>query len=437
MPRFFSHNQKYKKCLLSFKVLLQKMTAKSNEFFNVLPVADTLERLFAHCAPLSRTETLPTAQALDRVLAAPPISPVDLPEFTRSTMDGYAVRAADTFGASASLPAYLALIDAVRMGEAPTQSVNAAQAAPIHTGGMLPNGADAVVMIERTQQIDTGEIEVLAPVAPGENVVQIGEDVARGAPILPVGHTLRPQDIGGLLGVGILSVTVYAKPIVALMGSGDEIVPVEQTPAYGQIRDVNTHTLAAMFRAAGAEVNALGVAKDTFEAIFSMAQTGINGADLLVMSAGSSVSTRDYTRDTLMQLGTPGVLQHGLAVKPGKPALVGVCDGKPAIGLPGNPVSAMLVARQIVLPLLRYLTGQPAPLVGTLRATLTANVPSSTGREDTVPVKLHATPQGWQAQPLFGKSNLIYTLIGADALLSVPLNSNGLKAGAEVEVVPF
>ena len=414
------------------------MPTKSTEFFNVVPIADALALLFEHIQPITRTETVPTTDALDRVLAVAPTSPLDLPEFVRSTMDGYAVRAADTFGASATLPAYLDVAAPVHMGQQPTHTLQPGQASSIHTGGMLPDGADAVVMIERTQPVDDGEIEILAPVAPGENLVQVGEDVAQSAPILPAGQRLRPQDIGGLLAVGVLQVEVIEQPTVAIMGSGDEIVSVEQTPQYGQIRDINSHVLAALCQQAGAQVQQLGIAADTYDAIAEKARHGFQSADLLIISAGSSVSTRDYTRDAIDALGQPGVLQHGLAVKPGKPGMVAAAAGKPIIGLPGNPVSATLVARQLVLPTLRRLTGEPAAKhQPTVRATLTSNIASTTGREDTVPVRLTSDDQNTQADPIFGKSNLIFTLINADGFVQVPLNSNGLKAGSVVDVTLF
>ncbi|NJL95766.1 MAG: molybdopterin molybdenumtransferase MoeA [Anaerolineae bacterium] len=415
----------------------QNAPTHAQVFFTVQPVAQALARLMAASTPLPRPVEVPVSQALGRVICAAPTSPADLPAFVRSAMDGYAVRAADTFGASEGLPAYLRVVGHVTMGSAPDFRVGAGEAADIHTGGMLPPGADAVVIIERTHALPGGEIEVLAPVAPGENLVQIGEDVRRGNVILPTGHTLRPQDIGGLLAVGITRVSVAAPPKVALLGSGDELVPPEQTPGPGQVRDINSQTLAALFQAAGAETELLGIAADTFEALLSLAQQAFERADIVVLTAGSSVSTRDLTREVISQLGAPGVLQHGLAVKPGKPTILAACDGKPVIGLPGNPVSAFLVARQIVLPLIQAALGAPLEPARTQSATLTANIASTTGREDSVPVSLTRNDEAWLATPIFGKSNLIYTLVNAQGVVKVPLNSNGLKAGAVVDVELF
>ncbi|MFP4324219.1 MAG: gephyrin-like molybdotransferase Glp [Anaerolineales bacterium] len=410
------------------------MTAKT-QFFTLKPVAEALDEVREAAQPSPRPETLATAAALGRVLATAPRAPHDLPSFTRSSMDGYAVRAADTFGASGSLPAYLTVVGSIQMGQAATCEVGPGQAAEIHTGAMLPPGADAVVMIEKTQPLNAREIEVLGPVAPGENLVQVGEDVAQGAEVLPAGWRLRPPDIGGLLAVGITQIQVVAPPRVAILGSGDEIVPPEHTPAPGQIRDINSYTLAALCAAHGAEPLTLGIAPDDADALYTLAQQAHAQADIVVLTAGSSVSARDLTAETINKLGAPGVLQHGLAVKPGKPTLLAVCGGKPVVGLPGNPVSAYAVARQVLVPLIQHWLGTQPGYAAQVSARLTANVASTTGRVDTVPVRLHESEDGRLAEPIFGKSNLIYTLVNADGVIEVPLNSNGLKAGTDVDVV--
>lgn len=406
-------------------------------FFDVQPVRAALDGLFAQWEPPPRAEPIATRQACGRVLAAAPVSPLDLPPFRRSTMDGYAVRAADTFGASASLPAYLTLAGTVPMGGPPPGDIGPGQAMLIHTGGMLPASADAVVMIERTQPLGEGEVEVLGPVAPGENVIQIGEDVAQGEAVWPGGHRLRPQDIGGLLAAGILSVEVVRPPVVGILSSGDELVPPEDVPALGQVRDINADALAGLVAAAGGQPALLGIARDELAGFQAKARAGFAACDLLVITAGSSVSTRDLTVDVISGLGSPGILRHGLAVKPGKPTILAVCAGKPVIGLPGNPVSAFLVARQIVLPLIRRWLGEAERPAAAVRATLTAPIPSASGREDTIPVRLTARGSGYEAEPLFGKSTLIFTLARADGLVQVPLNVTGLKAGSAVEVELF
>lgn len=409
----------------------------SREFFNVQPVQTALDSLLTQWHPTPAFESIATHRALGRINAQAIHAPHPLPAFVRSTMDGYAVRAADTFGASQSLPAYLTCVGVVTMGQAPTIHLEAGQAAEIHTGGMLPNGADAVVMIERTQPLGDNEIEVLAPVAPGENLIHIGDDVTVGELIVPVGHRLRPQDIGGLLAVGITSIAVVRPPRIGILSCGDELVPPDSVPQLGQVRDINAYTLAALVEQYGGEPLVLGIARDSLADYRALAQSGFAQTDMLVMTAGSSVSTRDLTRQVIDELGEPGVLQHGLAVKPGKPTILAICGNKPVIGLPGNPVSAFLVARQIVVPLLQHTLGQNFRFPATVSAILTANVASTSGREDTVPIRLIPTHSGLQAEPIFGKSNLIYTLMQADGLLHIPLNRGGLRAGTVVEVVVF
>lgn len=407
------------------------------EFFHVQPVQSALDLLFAQWQPELQREVVDVRQSLNRVLARDAYSPIDLPEFRRSTVDGYAVRAADTFGASQSLPAYLKCAGNVLMGAKTTVDVGQGQAVEICTGGMLPPGTDAVVMVERTQRIDAVEIEVLAPVAPGENVIQIGEDTQQGTPILSAGHRLRPQDIGGLLAVGITTIEVTRLPRVGILSCGDELVPPDQTPEPGQIRDINSYSLAALTEQSGGAPLMLGIARDTLDDYLALAQAGYEAVDILVLTAGSSVSTRDLTRTVITALGNPGILQHGLAVKPGKPSIIALCHNKPIIGLPGNPVSALVVARQVVVPIIERALGMRPPHLATLRAALTSNIASTTGREDTLPVRLIERDGALFAEPVFGKSNLIFTLVNADGTVHVPLNSGGIPAGTTVEVSLF
>ena len=405
------------------------------EFFNVLAPHLALQTLLARLGRRVAAETVLTRQALGRVTAAAIVAPENLPAWPRSTMDGYAVRASDTFGASESLPAYLEVVGEVPMGQAPNVMLAAGQATVAYTGGMLAHGADAVVMVENTQTIDATTIEVFHAVAPGENVVQVGEDVRLGETIMPAGVLLRPQDIGGLMALGITQVAVGRRPRVAIVSTGDEIVAPDCTPAPGQIRDINTYTIAALVEQAGGIPCPLGVVKDDYEAQRWAATAGLAQADMLVFSAGSSVSSRDLTVQVLNSLGRPGVLVHGLAHRPGKPTIVALIEEKPAFGLPGNPVSAMIVFRLLVRPTLYALAGcTQVPQPRKVRARLSKNIPSATGREDHVQVRLSHADGELQAEPVFGKSNLIYTLIRADGVVVVPLDKGGLYAGEEVPV---
>jgi molybdopterin molybdotransferase len=253
--------------------------------------------------------------------------------------------------------------------------------------------------------------------------------------VVSAGCQLRPQDIGGLLALGITEVQVRCRPRVAIVSTGDEIVSPETTPAPGQIRDINTYTIAALVEQAGGVPVLMGVVKDDYAAQRQVAIKALAQGDMLIFSAGSSVSSRDMTVQVLQSLGPPGVLVHGIAHRPGKPTIIALIEDKPAFGLPGNPVSAMIVFRLLVRPVLYALTGCPrVPQPQTIQACLTKNIPSVTGREDHVQVRLFQADGKLYAEPVFGKSNLIYTLIRADGVVVVPLDQGGLYAGAEVLV---
>lgn len=405
------------------------------EFFNVLPPHDALETLRRHLEPRGDSERVVTADSVGRTTAAEVTSPEDLPAFPRSAMDGFSVRAGDTFGATEGLPAYFEVVGEVPMGAAPGVTVTSGQAAGAYTGGMLAIGADAVVMVEHTQQVDDTTIEVVRPVAPGENVLQIAEDAHTGEKVLPKGHVLRPQDVGGLLALGITEVEVGQRPRVSIVSTGDELLTPQETPGPGQVRDINTYTVSALVRQAGGIPVPLPLVGDDYEAQRDAAVNGLVQGDVLVFSAGSSVSSHDKTAAVMDSIGSPGVLVHGISVKPGKPTIVAVVDGKPAFGLPGNPVSAMVVFDLLVRPTLYLLAGcQTPPESPTVEATLLRDIPSVSGREDYVQVRLSSENSSVRADPVFGRSNLIYTLIRADGTVKVPLDAGGIYAGERVAV---
>ncbi|MBM3122110.1 MAG: molybdopterin molybdenumtransferase MoeA [Chloroflexi bacterium] len=410
------------------------------EFLRLQTPSEALSRLLEALPAEARlgSEDLPTAEALGRILAVDIRAPHALPPFPRSSVDGYAVRAADTFGASASLPAYLSVAGEVLMGTLTTLSLDRGQAALVHTGGMIPAGADAVVMVEDTQVARPDEIEVLKPAAPGQNVLQLGEDVQPGEIVLQRGARLRAQELGGLMALGFTRVEVVRRPRVAILSTGDEVVAPEADPLPGQVRDVNTTTLSALVELGGGEPVFYGILPDRREALEAAARRAHAECDVVLITAGSSVSTRDITSEIIATLGAPGVLAHGVALRPGKPTILAVCSGKPVIGLPGNPVSALVVAGLFVTPLLRRLLGVQAPrLIPRVTARLVTNIPSESGREDYVPVRVTGTEGDYTAEPVFGKSNLIFTLVRADGLVRVPAEANGLPAGIIVEVLLF
>jgi molybdopterin molybdotransferase len=411
------------------------------EFLELLPPQDALQTFLAQLSPQAANEEIQTASALGRVNLEPVVAPHPLPSFPRTTVDGFAVRAADTYGASESLPAYLSVVGEVPMGDKPDFSLAPAACALIHTGGMLPQGSDAVVMVEYTQSAREGEVEILRSVAVGENVINVGEDVAKGQVVIPAGTRLRPAEIGGLMALGVTSLIVARQPRVGILSSGDEIVPPESELQPGQVRDVNAYTLSALVQSAGGIPVRYGIVSDRFEALRDSAARARAECDLVVITAGSSASTRDLTSRVIDDLGEPGVLVHGVNVRPGKPTILAVCDGKAMIGLPGNPVSALVIASLFVVPVVEALQGLQRPRPhASVPARLRVNLPSQAGREDWVAVRLVPDPQGpgrYLADPIFGKSNLIFTLARADGLLRIHADATGLSAGENVQVMLF
>jgi molybdopterin molybdotransferase len=418
------------------------------EFLTLLPPDQAREALLSRLpAPIADSETLDIINALNRVTAADVIAPHPLPDFPRTTVDGYAVCAHDTFGASDTLPAYLNLIGEVPMGDTPSFELGAGQCALIHTGGMLPRGADAAVMVEYTQMVKgeqpegshpKNEIEIFKSVADGENIIRIGEDVAQGQVVIPKGTQLRPAEIGGLMALGIMSLSVAKKPIVGLLSTGDEVIEPSQTPRPGQVRDINSYTLSALIEKTGGVAIRYGIISDQFEALKAASAKALSECDLLIITAGSSASTRDMTAEVIRQLGEPGVLVHGINTRPGKPTILGVCNGKAVIGLPGNPVSALVNGYLFVAPVIERLLGVLPKPKASVKAVLTVNLASQAGREDWWPVKLIQNPNSntvaYEAVPIFGKSNLIFTLAAADGMLKIPPDATGLSAGEVVEV---
>jgi molybdopterin molybdotransferase len=419
------------------------------EFLKLRTAEEAWAIFQAHFAPVVQAEPCRVADALGRVLAQAVIAPHDLPTFVRSTVDGYAVAAADTYGASNGLPAYLDVIAEVPMGAAAACVIGPGQAALVHTGGHVPAGADAVVMLEHTHaagqplapSAETAAagwtpfaIEVYRPTAEGENCIQVGEDVRAGELILPAGHTLRPQDIGGLLAVGVTQVAVARPPRVGIVSQGDEVVPPEREPGPGQVRDINSYTLAGFVRQAGGVPLTYPIAPDQQEALDAAVRRAYEDADVVVITAGSSVSYRDLTANAISKLGPPGVLVHGVAIRPGKPTILAMCDGKPVFGLPGNPVSCINIFRRFVAPTIRRLLGAADEPACTVQARLTRNIPAASGRADYVRVRVEQRDGETWATPVFGKSNLIYTLVRSDGVVEAPLNSSGLAVGAVVTV---
>jgi len=406
-------------------------------FFRVWPIDRVLE-LVSLCDPVE-TEEVPIEAALNRVLAEDVLAEEDLPGFRRATMDGFAVQASATFGATEANPAYLNLIGSVAMGEVPTISVGAGEAVRISTGGMLPQGADAVIMVEYAEMIDDVLMEVYRSVAPGQNVMMPDEDFRKGEPLVSAGRRLRPQEIGTLAAFGKGAVRVYRKPRVAIVSTGDEVVPIDCRPAPGQIRDVNTYTLAGFVEGTGGLVSRFGLVPDRFDRLLERCLQALDEADMVMLSGGSSVGMRDLTIDVLEAVPDSRILLHGIAISPGKPTILATCGSKLIWGLPGQVTSAMVVFLKIVRPFLERLCGLDASSVvrRTVEAVLTRNVASVQGRTDFIRVRLRKETNGWMADPVLGKSGLIHTMMRADGLVEIGMNTEGLEEGARVTVEWF
>jgi len=406
-----------------------------------LTVEEALRLLNEQELGLPGVELISIENAFGRVLSRDIISPENLPGFNRSTMDGYAVNSADTFGASDTMPVYLQVKGQVLMGHKPEIKLQRGEACQIPTGGMLPEGTDAVVMFEYTNRLDNEMVEIMKTVSPFENIIRLDEDVKEGETVLRCGHRLRPQDIGALAGLGILEVEAYKKPVVAIISTGDEVVPADKPLATGEVRDINSYNLAGMISACHALSLQKGIVKDDLDKLRETVKQALSGSDMVLITGGSSVGVADYTAKVINELGTPGVLFHGVAMKPGKPVIGGIVDGKPLFGLPGHPAAITVSFETFIEPLLLKLSGEiqnpvlpPRRIVRTL---FSRNLSSTIGREEHIRVYIERRNGVLYAVPVLGKSGLIRTLVRADGIVIVPMNKSGIYEGEEVEVRLF
>ncbi|OAG27397.1 molybdopterin molybdotransferase MoeA [Thermodesulfatator autotrophicus] len=406
-------------------------------FFKVKKVAEVLEEITKF--PVLPVETVGLKEALGRYLARDIFAPEDLPPFSRATMDGYAVFAKDTFGARESEPVILKVKGEIAMGEEPSFSLAPGEAARIATGGMLPEGADAVVMIEYIEE-EKGLLEVKKPVAPYENVIFKGEDFKKDEVVFPKGVKVTPAIIGVLSGLGITQVEVGQRPKVGIISTGDELISPEKAIVPGKIRDINSYTLYSASLEAGTIPKFYGIVPDVKEKLFARVEEAIQENDVLLISGGSSVGTRDFTLEAISRLPHSELICHGVAVKPGKPTILAKIGRKAIFGLPGQVASALLIFYIMVRPLLLHLQGAKKEhlFLKKILAYASRNIPSTPGREDYVRVSLSLTEKGMVASPIFKKSGLISSMAEAHGFLRIPENSEGIYEGelAEVFLLP-
>ena len=405
------------------------------EFLKLIPIHQALQILLQQMQVSVKSDCIATINALGRVTTESINSPLPLPPFPRSTVDGYAVRAEDTFGASESLPVYLRMNGEIMMGTSPGFDIHPGEIGLIHTGGMLPESCNAVVMIEYTQPVGGETIEILRPVAVGENIIKVGEDVRFGEEVIPQGIRIRSAEIGGLAAMGIIEIQVARKPIVGIISTGDEVVSPDMKLLSGQVWDINSYSLSALIEQAGAIPKRYGIFPDQLNLLEEICFRAIGECDALVITAGSSASARDLTASVINKLGSPGVLVHGVNIRPGKPTILAICNNKVVIGLPGNPVSALVIAGLFLVPVVESLLGlSNVGFRPKLSAKLTNNIPSQAGREDWVPARLSLNQQENQVDPIFSKSNLIFSLVRANCMIRVPGDATGISAGELVDV---
>jgi molybdopterin molybdotransferase len=399
-----------------------------SRFLQVVPVAEAV-RVVVKIAPAMAAETVPVEWSAGRVLAAPVVADTDIPGFDRSVVDGYAVRSSDTTGAGDAVPALLQSVGRVAMGTNDRKIiVRTGECAYIPTGGVLPEGADAVVMVEYTEEAgDT--ILIKRPVAYGENVLLRDEDFKKGERVFLPGRRLTPQDAGVLAACGCAAVPVAKKPVIGIISTGNELVPVTALPGPGQIRDANMSMLASWLSEYGCIPRLYGIVKDEREAFEAVIASALPECDLMLLSGGSSKDDRDMTAGVIAGKGE--VLVHGIAIAPGKPTIIGRVANKPVFGLPGHPASAFVVLIAIVRPILDTMLGLKKSLLRTVKGTLRENIPSQRGREEYVRVRV----ENGMVTPLFGKSGLLNTLVKSDGLICIPAGYEGLEKGSEVEVI--
>ena len=381
--------------------------------------------------PLGQTESVPLSAAMGRVLSEPITAQEYVPDFDRSTVDGYACRAADTFGCSDAIPAILNLAGEVLMGQGADFALSRDSCIYVPTGGAIPKGADCAVMIEYTEDYGDGTVGIMKPGAPGMNLIFRGDDVFPGKEILPAGRVLTAQDIGALAAIGRISVPAARRVKVGVISTGDELVPPNKTPGPGQVRDVNSPLLTAMLEAFGAEAVSYGIVVDDEALLRRKMQDAARDCDAVILSGGSSVGVKDAACRIIESMGE--LLLHGIAIKPGKPTILGKTGNKPLIGLPGHPVAACFVAQLFVLPLLGRLMGRKREEY-TVTAELTESLGANHGRE-----QINACHLNWEggkllASPIRSKSGLITQLAGADGYFIIERDCEGLPRGAQVQV---
>jgi molybdopterin molybdotransferase len=397
---------------------------------DTIPVEEAKALLLEAAAPVERIDRIALARASGRVLASPVLSTIDVPPFDRAAMDGYAVIAEDTFGAGRYEPRVLRCVEKLYTGALATRTLAPGECIEIATGAPLPGGADAVVMVEETEPANDTDVRVFTPVYPRQHVGRRGADMTAGQAVLPAGAVLNPTRIGALAAIGLAEVDVYVKPLVAIVSTGNEIVLPGEPLQPGQVYDINRFTLSAVVNAHGGIARVGAVAADSLGDLRRAIETSAD-ADILIFSGGSSVGERDLIMDALQEAGE--VIFHGIAVKPGKPTILGTVAGKPVLGMPGNPTSCLSNAYLLLAPMLRRMARLPPYLPHVVRVPLARRIVSTTGRHQFYTVRV----VDGSAEPAFKGSGEITSMAHADGYIEIPAQTDIVEAGEIVEVRLF
>lgn len=392
---------------------------------------EVLATINSEFVPLNQTEPVPLTEAMGRILAEDITAKEYVPDFNRSTVDGFAVRSKDTFGCSDAIPAILPLQATVLMGEDADFTLQEGACAAVPTGGAIPQNADGVVMIEYTEDYGDATVGITKPAVPGMNMIFRGDDVYPGKVILQKGRVLSGADIGALAAIGCVQVQVVKQLIIGVISTGDELVPPDVKPGSGQVRDVNSSMLEAMLTDFGCKVINYGIVHDDERLLSQKTDEAIAHCDVILLSGGSSVGVKDATCRIIESAGR--LLFHGIAIKPGKPTILGKTGQKPIVGLPGHPVAAYFITKLFVQPLIGRLTGRDMTAY-TVTAKVTESISANHGRAQYYCCCLFHQDGEVYARPIRGKSGLITTLAGADGYFCIPRDCEGLPQNAEIQV---
>lgn len=403
-------------------------------FFNVVTLDKGRELVLEGFNDLKpETEMVHILDAVDRTLAEDILSDINVPDFNRSTMDGYGIVAEDSHGATETIPSILDIMGEIKMGELSDIEIKPGQAVYVPTGAMVPKGATGIIMIENTEKMDENTLLVYKPISKGENIVYIGDDIKKGETTLSKGRIINAEVVGTLAALGISQVPVYKKPSFYIISTGDEIIDIDEELTAGKIRDINSYALQVLAEKAGGEVVGKSIIKDDYHLLRQEVQKAVELSDIVLISGGSSVGARDYTDKIINSLGGKGVLAHGLSIKPGKPTIIGDYHGKLLIGLPGHPVSSIVVFKALIEHYMDKRLGNNR-ILPFVMATMEYNFPSGPGRETYQMVKLRQEDGKYYATPTHGKSGMISLLSQSQGYVIMERHEEGINRGEERKV---